>query len=131
MYRPPADRRHGLQDLEFGDTAVPMSRGIKFHGTEDYEGMRRAGRLAAEVLDFIAPHVVPGVTTGQLDTLCHRFIVDHGAIAAPLSIRVGTESRAHHHAPRTIFVRAGRGCGGIHPGYILGKMCTLMCIHTP
>ncbi|MGE0718534.1 MAG: type I methionyl aminopeptidase, partial [Alphaproteobacteria bacterium] len=56
------------------------TRTIKLHGPEAFEGMRRAGRLAAETLDFITPHVVPGVTTGELDRLCHDFIVDHGAI---------------------------------------------------
>jgi methionyl aminopeptidase len=60
---------------------------IKIHGPEDFDGMRRAGRLAAETLDFIAPHVLPGVTTGVLDRLCHEFIVDHGAIPAPLGYR--------------------------------------------
>ena len=49
--------------------------------------MRRAGRLAAETLDFITPHVVPGVTTGELDKLCHDFILDHKAIPAPLNYR--------------------------------------------
>ena len=49
--------------------------------------MRKAGRLAAEVLDFITPHVEPGVTTDELDRLCHDFIVDHGAIPAPLNYR--------------------------------------------
>jgi len=38
--------------------------------------MREAGRLAAEVLDFIGPYVKPGVTTGQLDQLCHDYIVN-------------------------------------------------------
>ena len=37
-------------------------RTIKLHGPEGFEGMRRAGRLAAETLDFITPHVQPGVT---------------------------------------------------------------------
>ncbi|HEV2549117.1 MAG TPA: type I methionyl aminopeptidase [Stellaceae bacterium] len=60
---------------------------IKLHGAEGFEGMRKAGRLAAEVLDFITPHVVPGVTTDALDRLCHGFIVDHGAIPAPLNYR--------------------------------------------
>jgi methionyl aminopeptidase len=60
---------------------------IKIHGPEDFEGMRKAGSLAAETLDFIAPHVQPGVTTGILDRLCHEFIVDHGAIPAPLGYR--------------------------------------------
>jgi len=48
--------------------------------------MRVAGRLAAEVLDFIGPHVRAGVTTGQLDTLCHDYMVDvQGTVPAPLN----------------------------------------------
>ena len=65
----------------------PSERGIKIHGAEGFEGMRQAGRLAAEVLDFITPHVQPGVTTDALDKLCHEFIVSHGAIPAPLNYR--------------------------------------------
>ena len=42
---------------------------------EEQEKMRVAGRLAADVLDMITPHVVPGVTTDELDALCHEFIV--------------------------------------------------------
>jgi len=49
--------------------------------------MRRAGQLAAETLDFITPHVLPGVTTEQLDRLCHDFILEHRAIPAPLNYR--------------------------------------------
>src|SRR5476651_2233524 len=62
-------------------------RTIKLHGAEGFEGMRRAGRLAAETLDFITPHVQPGVTTGELDKLCHDFIIDHKAIPAPLNYK--------------------------------------------
>ncbi len=52
----------------------------------DIDRMRVAGRLAAEVLDFIAPHVKPGVTTGRLDKLCHDYMVDvQGTIPAPLN----------------------------------------------
>ena len=65
----------------------PSERGIKIHGAEGFEGMRQAGRLAAEVLDFITPHVQPGVTTDALDKLCHEFIVSRGAIPAPLNYR--------------------------------------------
>lgn len=61
--------------------------GIRLHGREDFAHMRRAGRLAAETLDMIIPHVVPGVTTDALDRLCHDFIVDHGAVPAPLGYR--------------------------------------------
>jgi methionyl aminopeptidase len=49
--------------------------------------MRRAGRLAAETLDYITAYVQPGVRTDELDRLCHEFIRDHGAIAAPLNYR--------------------------------------------
>ncbi|MDZ7751047.1 MAG: type I methionyl aminopeptidase [Gammaproteobacteria bacterium] len=55
---------------------------------EEIEKMRVAGRLAAEVLEMIGPHVVPGVTTGELDRLCHDYIVDEQqAIPAPLNYR--------------------------------------------
>lgn len=54
---------------------------------EELEGMRRAGRLAADVLDMIEPHVRPGVTTEELDRLCHEYISDHGAVPAPLNYR--------------------------------------------
>lgn len=48
--------------------------------------MRTAGRLAAEVLDMIAPHIVPGVTTEELDRICHDYIVNvQGAVPAPLN----------------------------------------------
>jgi len=60
---------------------------ILLHNTEDFAAMHRAGRLAAEVLDFITPHVVPGATTGHIDTLCHTFILERDAIPAPLNYR--------------------------------------------
>jgi methionyl aminopeptidase len=63
------------------------ARRIILHGPEDFPAMRAAGRLAAETLDMIAPHVRPGVTTGELDRLCHEFILDHGAHPAPLNYR--------------------------------------------
>ncbi|MAV88777.1 MAG: type I methionyl aminopeptidase [Rhodospirillaceae bacterium] len=49
--------------------------------------MQIAGRLAADTLDFIANHVVPGVTTGELDQKCADFITEKGAISAPLNYR--------------------------------------------
>jgi methionyl aminopeptidase len=52
----------------------------------EIEAMRLAGRLASEVLDFITPHVRAGVTTGELDRLCHEYMVDvQGATPAPLN----------------------------------------------
>ena len=53
---------------------------------EEIEKMRVAGRLASEVLDYITPYVKPGVTTGELDKLCHDYMVDvQGTIPAPLN----------------------------------------------
>ena len=60
---------------------------IIIHSAEDFEGMRKAGRLAAEVLDMITPYVRAGITTGELDRICHDYIVDHGAVPACLGYR--------------------------------------------
>jgi methionyl aminopeptidase len=55
---------------------------------EEIGKMRVAGRLAAEVLKMIAPHVQPGITTGELDRICHDYIVnDQQAIPAPLNYK--------------------------------------------
>lgn len=51
----------------------------------EIEKMRAAGRLAAEVLDYITPFVRPGASTGELDRLCHEFIAARGAVPAPLN----------------------------------------------
>lgn len=67
--------------------ADPNARGVRLHGPEAFASMRRAGRLAAETLDFITPYVLPGAVTGELDRLCEQFIRDHGAIPAPLGYR--------------------------------------------
>jgi methionyl aminopeptidase len=55
---------------------------------EEIEKMRVAGRLAADVLEMIADHVRPGVSTGELDRICHDYIVDEQqAVPAPLNYR--------------------------------------------
>ncbi|OGI47622.1 MAG: type I methionyl aminopeptidase [Candidatus Muproteobacteria bacterium RIFCSPHIGHO2_01_FULL_65_16] len=55
---------------------------------EEIAKMRGAGRLAAEVLEMIRPHVVPGVTTGALDRICHDYIVNvQHAVPAPLNYK--------------------------------------------
>jgi methionyl aminopeptidase len=77
-------------DMNNLDTPRPANleeRRIKLHDSAAFDSMRRAGRLAAQTLDFITPHVRPGVTTAELDRLCHDFIVQHGAIPAPLNYR--------------------------------------------
>ena len=60
---------------------------IKLHGPEAFEGMRRAGRLAAEALDLLTAQVVPGATTEALDTLIFDFAMAHNAYPAPLDYR--------------------------------------------
>ena len=55
---------------------------------QEQESMRTAGRLAADVLDMITPYVVPGVTTDELNAICHRYIEDvQHAVPAPLNYR--------------------------------------------
>jgi methionine aminopeptidase type I len=55
---------------------------------DEQDKMRVAGRLAADVLDMIGDYVKPGVTTGELDRICHEFITEvQGAIPAPLNYR--------------------------------------------
>lgn len=77
----------GMGYSEAVDMTEAEDRRIVIHDAEGFAGMRRAGHLAAETLDFITPHVRPGVTTGELDRLCHDFIVAHGAVPAPLNYR--------------------------------------------
>jgi len=60
---------------------------IHIHNKREIEKMRATGRLAAQVLEFIEPHVVPGVTTDELDRRCHDFIVERDAIPAPLNYK--------------------------------------------
>jgi methionyl aminopeptidase len=75
---------------------------------EEIEKMRNAGRLAAEVLEVVAPHVRAGVSTEELDRICHRHIVEvQGAIPAPLN---------YHGFPRSICTSVNHQvCHGI-PG---------------
>ena len=68
------------------DYAVRSDR-PKVHGPEAFEGMRAAGRLAAECLDMLTPHVKPGVATADLDRLAREFTLDHGALPACLYYR--------------------------------------------
>ncbi len=76
--------------MTFVDAALAPRRKtgqIRLHGPEAFEAMRKAGRLAAEALDMITSHVVPGVTTQALDELCFQFAMDHKAYPAPLNYR--------------------------------------------
>lgn len=77
------------QELTYSeDEAEVYAEGaITEHGADAFEGMRKAGRLAAEVLDYITDFVEPGVTTEKLDQLCHAFITERNAVPAPLNYK--------------------------------------------
>ena len=72
--------------------AVPRDGTIKLHGEEGFAGMRRAGRAAAEVLDALVPHVVPGVTTAELDDIVRKHMLSLGGVPATLGYRGFTHS---------------------------------------
>lgn len=74
------------------DTPLMRTGAIKLHGPEGFEGMRRAGRLAAEILDALVPHVVPGVTTAELDDFIRGRMLAGGAVPATLGYRGYTHS---------------------------------------
>src|SRR5512134_2568035 len=80
----------GYLTLQFAKSAQNSSiirrMAVVLKSPEEIERMLIAGRLAAEVLDFIAPHVRPGVTTGRLNDLCHDHMVKvQGTVPAPLN----------------------------------------------
>lgn len=74
--------------------AAPLRKtgAIKLHGPADFEGMRKAGRLAAEALDLLVDQVEPGVTTEALDRFMFQFAMDNGAYPATLLYRGYTKS---------------------------------------
>jgi methionyl aminopeptidase len=70
-----------------GDEAVLRDGTIKLHGPKAFEGMRKAGRLAAEILDELTTFVKPGVTSGQIDDLVRKLTIEGGAVPATLGYR--------------------------------------------
>ena len=74
------------------DTPNARTGAIRLHGPEGFEGMRRAGRLAAEILDALVPHVVPGVTTGEIDDIVRDMSFAGGGVPATLGYRGYTHS---------------------------------------
>ncbi len=74
------------------DSRASRDGTIKLHGPEGFDGMRAAGKLAAEVLDGLIAHVVPGVTTGELDDIVRAHMLREGAIPATLGYRGFTHS---------------------------------------
>jgi methionyl aminopeptidase len=64
-----------------------MNNNIQKHDSRAFAKMHKAGRLAADVLDYITKYVKKGVSTGYLDDLCHEYIIKNNAIPAPLNYR--------------------------------------------
>lgn len=64
-----------------------MAEQIKIYTEEDFESMHRAGRLAAELLDYITPYMVPGAKTGDIDDMIYEYIIAHNAKPATLGYR--------------------------------------------
>lgn len=75
-----------------GTETVLRDGTIKLHGPEGFEGMRRAGRLAAEILDALVPMAQPGVSTQELDDVVRQMTLDGGAVPATLGYRGYTHS---------------------------------------
>jgi methionyl aminopeptidase len=75
-----------------GTELVGRSGAIKLHGPQGFEGMRRAGRAAAEVLDSLVPRVVPGMSTQAIDDIVNREMAARGGIPATLGYRGFTAS---------------------------------------
>jgi len=65
---------------------------IKLHGETGFAAMRVAGRIAAECIDMLVPHVRAGISTQELDDIAFAFICDKGALPAPLNYRGFTKS---------------------------------------
>jgi len=74
------------------DRAEAKNGIIKLHGPQGFEGMRRAGRLAAEILDALVPHVRPGVSTQELDDIVYEKTLEGGGFPATLGYRGYTKS---------------------------------------
>ena len=74
------------------DDVIERDGAIKLYDAAAFEGMRKAGRLAAEILDALVPHVVPGVTTEALDDIVRAMTLAGGAVPATLGYRGYTKS---------------------------------------
>jgi methionyl aminopeptidase len=82
---------HTYVSVAEGDTVL-RDGAIKLYGPDAFAGMHRAGRLAAEVLDELVPHVVPGVETGELDRIAREAMLRGGGLPATLNYRGYTHS---------------------------------------
>jgi len=92
---------------------------ITIKNAEEMQKMRVAGKLAAQVLEIVAPYVKAGVTTDELDHICAKYTEEQGAISAPLN---------YHGFPKSICTSVNEVvCHGIPSNYVLkdGDMINL------
>ena len=77
--------------MQDSDDLVEMRGGrprrVPLHGPEAFAAMRKAGRLAAETLDHLTAFMTPGISTGEVDRICHAFMIDHDATPATLGYK--------------------------------------------
>ena len=76
-----------MNDINTTEAVYPEERLIKIHTESDFEGMRKAGRMAAQTLDMLVPLIKPGMTTEEINTLVHDYTLDNGGKPAPLGYR--------------------------------------------
>ncbi len=76
-----------MPDPELFEATRRSGLSLPLYGEEGFAGMRKAGRLAAEVLDLMVPLTQPGVTTAELDRRAYEYVLDHGGIPACLGYR--------------------------------------------
>ena len=82
-----------------------MIKNVTIYPLEEFDGMRKAGRLAAETLDYITPFVKPGVSTGYLDDLLESFMRQNGGI--PACIGYNGYPKAMGFLPKRKFCKMG------------------------
>ena len=80
-------RNNAMHNLDTVRGSNRESNKVRIYGPQAFEGMRKAGQLAAEALDLLVDHAKPGITTQFLDDLIFDFAMDHKAYPAPLNYR--------------------------------------------
>jgi methionyl aminopeptidase len=78
---------HKSASTQAPDLPYARKHQIRIKTPAQIEGIRRAGNLVIETLDLVAPHIRPGVTTDEINTMVHDFTILHDAIPAPLNYR--------------------------------------------
>ena len=103
-----------MTDVAVSEDAEQRPGAIRIHRPEDYEGMRKAGRLAAQCLDLLTEHVRPGVSTEFIDDKAREFVLDSGAISATIGYRgyrhatcISLNHVICHGIPSTKIVKSG------------------------